>query len=119
MTALNSVGESLRSNELSAKPATVPGAPTLTSLANGVGGVTVSWSAPAGNGGSAVTGYRIYRATSSGQETLLATVGIQTSYVDPTATNHATYYYELTAVNAVGESTRSNEGSIKVLPHKY
>ena len=63
-----------RSNERSATPAapaTVPGAPTLNSATAGNGSVTLAWSAPASNGGSAITGYKVYRGTASGGETLL------------------------------------------------
>ena len=114
VSALNFVGEGAASNELSARPATSPGPPTLTTAALDTPGVTLSWTTPGSNGGSAITGYRLYRGTSSGQETLLATVGVQMSYTDTTVSNGATYYYEVTAVNAVGESARSNELSVKV-----
>jgi fibronectin type 3 domain-containing protein len=111
VTALNSVGESARSNELSAKPATVPGAPTLNSATAGSATVALAWSAPSNNGGSAVTGYRVYRGISTGTETLLTTLGNVTSWTDTGLTNGTVYYYKVTAVNAVGESSTSNERS--------
>ena len=70
--------------------------------------VTLAWSAPASNGGSAITGYRVYRGMASGGETLVATLGNVTGWVDRTQQG-GTVYYEITAVNAVGESARSNE----------
>ena len=57
VTATNAVGTGGASNSLSATPATVPGAPTLTSATAGSGSVTLAWSAPGSNGGSAITGY--------------------------------------------------------------
>src|SRR5262249_55844667 len=110
--AVNSVGESARSNELSAtpgQPATVPGAPTLSSAAGGNGSVALGWSAPGSNGGAAITGYKVYRGTSAGGETVLATVGNVTSWTDSGAVNGTTYYYKVTAVNSVGEGAKSNE----------
>ena len=59
------------------------------------------------------TGYAIYRSTSSGAETLLTTVGLVTSYTDPSLTNGTTYYYQVAARNAIGEGSRSAEASAK------
>jgi fibronectin type 3 domain-containing protein len=109
VTATNGVGESIRSNEKApAIAATAPAAPVLSATA-GTSSVALSWSVPA-NGGSAITGYNIYRGTASGTETLLASVGATTiSYTDTATAPGATYYYEVTATNGVGESIRSNE----------
>ncbi|MFL6034592.1 MAG: fibronectin type III domain-containing protein, partial [Gaiellaceae bacterium] len=112
VTALNSVGESSLSNELSAAPtaaAAVPGAPTLNSATAGNTTVALSWSAPASNGGSAVTGYKVYRGTTSGGETLLTTVGVVSSFTDTGLANGTTYYYKVSALNSVGEGSLSNE----------
>jgi fibronectin type 3 domain-containing protein len=113
VSAVNAVGEGDRSNERSATPATVPGPPSLITAKAGNGGVALSWNAPASNGGAAITAYKIYRGTSSGSETLLVTVGNLTAYTDATAANGKTSYYQVTAVNALGEGARSNELSAK------
>ena len=83
--------------------ASAPPAPTLTSATSGNANVALQWSAPAWDGGSAVTGYKVYRGTSSGGETLLAQLGNVTSFTDSTAVNGTTYYYKVTAVNGAGE----------------
>jgi fibronectin type 3 domain-containing protein len=114
VSAVNSIGESTLSNEMSATPtapATAPGAPTLNGATAGNGSVALAWSAPASNGGAAITGYRVYRATSSGGETLLTTLGVTTSWTDTGAVNGTAYYYKVSAVNSIGESTLSNEMS--------
>ena len=87
---------------------TVPGAPAppIVAPANGKG-VNVSWSAPANNGGSAITGYKVYRGTSSTSLTVVASLGNVTSFKDTTTTRGASYYYAVSAVNAVGEGSRS------------
>ena len=113
VSAVNAAGESARSNERSATAWTVPGAPTLTAVQAGKDGVTLGWNAPSSNGGTAISGYRLYRGSISGGETLLATLGNVTSYTDTTAPNGKTSYYQVSAVNAVGEGPRSNELSAK------
>jgi fibronectin type 3 domain-containing protein len=112
LSAVNAIGESALSGELNAtptQPATVPGAPTLNSATAGNNSVALAWTAPSSNGGSAVTGYKVYRSTSSGTETLLTTLGNTASYTDSGLANGVTYYYKVSAVNAIGESALSGE----------
>ena len=73
--------------------ATVPSAPVLTATA-GTSSVALSWTVPA-NGGSALTGYNVYRGTASGAETLLASVGATTTTdTDSSLAPGTTAYYE-------------------------
>jgi outer membrane protein assembly factor BamB len=87
--------------------ASVPGGLTATA---GDKQVSLSWSASSGT--QPIT-YSVYRSTTSGGETLLTSALSATSYVDGTVTNGITYYYEVTATNAAGESGRSSEASAK------
>ena len=87
----------------------VPAMPTLTSATGSAGSVALQWSAPVSDGGSAITGYNVYRGTTSGGETLFSQVGNVTSYTDTSVTNGTTYYYEVSAVNGVGEGGLSGE----------
>lgn len=73
--------------------------------------INLSWTAPVNTSGSPITNYKVYKSTSSGTETLFATIGNVTSYNDGTVTNGQTYFYTVTAVNSVGESQKSNEAS--------
>src|SRR5262249_18027141 len=73
VAAINDVGLGALSNELSATPATAPDAPTLDAATGGNGSVALAWTAPASDGGAAVTNYDVYRGTSAGAETLLTT----------------------------------------------
>ncbi|HET9497246.1 MAG TPA: S8 family serine peptidase [Candidatus Limnocylindria bacterium] len=89
---------------------TAPAAPTLTSATPGDGSVALAWTTPA-DGGSALTGYEVWRGTSPGSEAFhVAPVGLGTTYTDTTdVTNGTTYYYQVRAVNAVDPGPLSNE----------
>jgi titin len=116
VSAVNSAGEGPLSSEVSATPATVPGAAQNLVAVAGNGSVSLSWNAPAGNGGAAVTSYNMLRSTTSGTETTLSTGVSATSYTDTTVSNGTTYYYEVTAVNSVGPGPVSGEASATPTP---
>jgi hypothetical protein len=89
----------------------VPGAPRVDKVKrSGTGEVDIDWSTP-DNGGSPITGFRIYRRTENGTYGApLATVVDKTTYQDATATDPAaTYIYKVTAVNLIGESQSCGE----------
>src|SRR5207302_19945 len=114
VSAVNNEGEGPKSNEASATPiapTTAPGAPRDLGAVAGDATVALAWSSPSSDGGSAITNYKVYRGTISGQLSLLATLPNVLSYTDSAVTNGQTYYYKVTAVNAVGEGPRSNEAS--------
>jgi fibronectin type 3 domain-containing protein len=114
VAAVNSVGEGPKSNESSATPAATaaPSAPRNLSAGQAKPrGIALSWTVPASNGGSAITGYQILRGTSSGGEAFLTNVGNVTSYKDTTAARGVTYWYTVVAINAIGSSPASNEAS--------
>ncbi len=89
---------------------TVPDAPTSPSATGGGGVINVKWTTPS-DGGSAITGYEIYRGLSSNPTTLLTTLGVTNSYHDTEVTNGTTYYYRVKAVNAIGSSAYSSSVS--------
>lgn len=72
--------------------------------------VKLTWSVPSFDGGSGITGYKLYRGASAGNVQLLATLTAQTSYVDTSVSPGASYVYNLTAVNAVGASMSTGLG---------
>ena len=114
VTAENSVGEGPRSNEVSATPnapATPPTEPQNLAATPGDGHVDLTWDAPANDGGLPILEYRVYRGTSSGGESFLASAGLSLTFTDSSVTNGQTYYYQVTARNAVGVGPPSNEAS--------
>jgi len=111
VSAVNGVGEGEFSWEVNATPKTVPSAPWNLVARAGDGHVILTWKAPTDDGGSPITGYMIYRGTSSGGEAYLTTVGNVTTYNDTGVTNGRTYYYRVSAVNDVGEGELSVEAN--------
>jgi hypothetical protein len=83
----------------------VPGPSTLSAQA-GDGRVSLTWTAVGG-----AQSYNLYRGAFSNSETPLTSVSGGTSYVDTAVQNGTTYYYRITAVNANGEGSASNEAS--------
>jgi parallel beta-helix repeat protein len=87
-----------------------PAAPTLQASANATS-VTLTWSGPPA-GTPAISSYTIYRGTSAGAESLLATVsGSTTQYTDAAVTPGTTYYYQVSAASSAGSSAQSAEAS--------
>jgi fibronectin type 3 domain-containing protein len=109
VSAVNAGGQSGVSNEVSATPQVpAPGAPTNLAATAGDAQVSLSWSAVTG-----ATSYDIYRSTTKGGEgTTPYLTGVTTnSYTNTGLTDGTTYYYEVSAVNAGGQSGVSNEVS--------
>ncbi len=80
--------------------------------ANSDSSITVTWTASPG-----ATGYRIYRSTQPGAEgntPLVSTSAL--SYKDANLSNKLIYYYEISAVNAAGESGRTAEDASMTPP---
>ncbi len=109
VSAVNSVGEGPKSIGVSAKPMTIPSAPQNLEARAGDGYVFLTWGSPISSGGSPITNYRIYRGSGPGQKTFLAEIGKIRFYNDTDVTNGITYYYIVSCLNVVGESSFSNE----------
>ena len=89
-----------------------PAAPQVVSAVRASGIVTVTWLEP-DNGGSPITGYKVYRGTASGTETFLADVpATSTKYFDNDAPSTSNWFYRVTAVNAVAEGPFCREVNV-------
>ena len=82
--------------------AAVPGAPTIGTATRGDTQATVTWTAPASDGGSAITGYTA-TSTPGGKTCTTAT----TSCTVTGLTNGTSYTFTVTATNAVGTGPAS------------
>jgi hypothetical protein len=80
----------------------VPGTPSSVMAAAGDNEVTIQWNSVAG-----ATSYSIYRSTTQGTQGAKVSASTSTSYVDSTAQNGTTYYYQVSASNAAGEGPPS------------
>lgn len=102
ITAVNAVGESRTSARASLTSDVVPPSDVRSlTLVPGDSNIQLFWEPPASDGGSALSGYRVYRNESS---TPIASLPpTTTSYVDRSVTNGVRYGYRVEAWNVKGE----------------
>ena len=82
-------------------PATVPDAPTAVTATRGNSSASVTWTAPANNGGSAVAGYLVTASPGGATATVNGTPPATTATVSG-LTNGTSYTFKVTATNGVG-----------------
>ena len=93
-----------------------PTTPQSFSATPGNMNVTLTWAAPASNGGSPITGYIVYVGLVSGSEKLNVTLLTPvTTYMVTNLKNGYTYYFLVAAVNGVG-LTGANSTRINSMP---
>lgn len=107
VVAANLMGPGPASVNSTARPASVPFAPTeLMAEANiSQGNILLNWNAP-DNGGAEVYEYRLYRGPDAGNLSLLAALTVP-SYNDTAAVRGTQYCYAVSAVNVMGEGLLS------------
>jgi outer membrane protein assembly factor BamB len=108
VTALNVMGESVPCGPVTATVRFPPGPPRNVRAAPGNGTVRLQWEPPAADGGAPVSAYRIYWSGGGAVDKLLAEVPSNIRKFDqPGLVNDATYLFEMTALNVIGESDAS------------
>lgn len=92
--------------------ATVPGQVTGLVATGGNGQVSLSWTAPANDGGSAIGDYHIERNINGvGWSFITDGTSTSTSYVDTGLTNGDVHQYRVSALNVVGVGAASSVAS--------
>ncbi len=89
---------------------TVPGIPTglaVTADGDNQSSVDVSWSVPASDGDSPITGYRVYRSLDGSTYTLHSSPSGTSATVTVANNGGQTIYIKVAAVNAIGEGSQS------------
>jgi len=114
VTAINADGNSSYAISAAATPYTVPGTPTGLTATQGVAEVALSWTAPASNGGSALTDYTVEYSSDSGTTwTTFADGTSTTASTTVTGLSHSTTYtFRISALNAAGTGTASDTASV-------
>ena len=113
VSAINTHGAGGTSNVANATTGTtVPGAPTvLQATASGNTRIDLSWTAPASDGGSAITGYKIESSpngTSNWTNLVANTRNTSTTYSDTGLLGGTTRHYRVSAINTNGAGGTSN-----------
>jgi len=112
VTAVNAVGESVASNVVVATPPAPSVASAPRSISGFLSGNTayLSWSSPASNGGSVVTGYVLESSTDAGAtwNTAATTTATYRSSKIVGLAGGVSYSFRVRAINAVGLSSPSS-----------
>jgi hypothetical protein len=89
--------------------ATAPGVPTALTGTAGNAEVALTWTAPANDGGAAVTDYRIEYKLAGGSTWFVFADGISTVAATTVTglSNASTYSFQVAAINTIGPSTFS------------
>ena len=96
-------------------PFTVPSEPLNPAASGNLERITVTWNAPASNGGSDILSYQLYRGTASGNLAPRATLPASArNFHDADVLAGTQYFYRVAAVNGVGEGPPSNEVSARL-----
>ena len=97
-----------------------PGAPTgLTATASGGTQIDLAWTAPADNGGDAITGYQIEYSDDAGTSwsVLVAdTQSTDTMYSDTTLSGGETRHYRVSAINSIDTGAASDVAIVDRTP---
>lgn len=93
--------------------ASVPSPPTGLSAVSNAGIVYLGWAEPTDDGGSAITGYRVYRGIMEDGLGIVEDISGM-SFSDTGLSTGQTYYYAVSALNVEGESEKTDIVSVMI-----
>lgn len=116
VSAVNAAGAGTPSSVVATKPYTVPGSPTSLTVAGSGTSRTLTWVAPASNGGSPVLDYSVaYKLSSAATWTTVADgVTASTGATVSALTDGASYDFKVSAVNAAGSGLPTSTVNVAV-----
>ncbi len=115
-------GKTATSDPTATVTAAPPGAPTGLTARPGDATVTLAWTAPGATGGAGITGYEYRQSDAMGDYDTTGSAAVvdwmaipnsatATEYTVAGLTNDTAYFFEVRAVNSVGESEASDEAT--------
>ncbi|MGO4499612.1 Ig-like domain-containing protein [Paenibacillus sp. 2RAB27] len=102
-------GLSAASNQISATPATIPGAPSDVTAVAGNGQAVVTFTAPSDNGGSTITEYEVTASPGN-----IVIIGGASPITFTGLTNETSYTFTVKAINGAGKSAASAESNTAI-----
>jgi fibronectin type 3 domain-containing protein len=112
VSAVNALGEGLRSDPVSVLTYDPPGRILNLTTLEGDNWAVMSWQPPLSDGGSRITGYRVFKESANGTKTNWTVAGLSVN--DTGVINGVDYTYKVSAINSIGEGEAS--GPVPVRP---
>ncbi len=103
LAAINDYGDGKLSDIIAVSPRTTPSPPLNLSAESGDSKVILTWNGSLDDGGTYITGYRVFRGSTIEDMVPIAYAESTNTYTDDTAENGETYLFSVAGVNGEGD----------------